>query len=131
MPVRPAARHRFSIPLSGVVLAILAGASLLVGPLAAPASSQWSGGESAADTPVVVRGRTWYLRNSNTSGNANIAFLYGDPDDIPVMGDWNGDGVDTPGVVRGRTWYLRNSNTSGNANIAFLYGDPGDTLLGE
>ena len=51
---------------------------------------------------------------------------FGDPGDIPIVGDWNGDGIDTIGVVRGNTWYLRNSNTTGVADVTFTFGDAGD-----
>jgi hypothetical protein len=58
--------------------------------------------------------------------------VFGRPDDIPVMGDWNGDGTKTAGVVRiigtstlSYQWFLRNSNTAGPADIApFIYGRP-------
>ena len=33
-------------------------------------------------------------------------FGYGQPGDIPVCGDWDGNGTDTPGIVRNGTWYL-------------------------
>ncbi|HEV2070786.1 MAG TPA: hypothetical protein VGR26_13415 [Acidimicrobiales bacterium] len=123
---RHGAYHRFPVPLLAVLLATLTGAALLVGAIAPPAWPQWSAGPSAAHTPVVVRNGIWYLRASNTSGVADIAFRYGDHGDRPVVGDWNGDGTDTPGVVRGNIWYLRNSNTSGVADIAFRYGNQGD-----
>jgi hypothetical protein len=71
-------------------------------------------------------GRTWYLRNSNSGGVANVSFGYGRDTDFPICGDWNGDGIDTPGVVRGNVWYLRNSNTGGAANISFGYGHATD-----
>ena len=32
-------------------------------------------------------------------------FHYGTPRDIPVVGDWNGDGTDTIAVFSGGTWY--------------------------
>ena len=67
----------------------------------------------------------WHLRNSNSSGAADIpAFDYGGGDWKPVAGDWNGDGKDTIGVFdpTGK-WHLRNSNSSGGADIpAFAYG---------
>lgn len=31
-----------------------------------------------------------------------VAFTYGRAGDLPIVGDWNGDGVDTLGVVRDR-----------------------------
>lgn len=68
----------------------------------------------------------WYLRNSNSSGMAEITFAYGR---LPAFaGDWNGDGVDTPGWYdpQTSTWYLRNSLSSGAPDIQFTYGSPGD-----
>ena len=70
----------------------------------------------------MYRGGVYYLRNSNTQGIADIAFTYGTPTDIPVVGDWDGDGVDTVGMYRNGVYYLRNSNTQGIADIAFTYG---------
>jgi hypothetical protein len=82
--------------------------------------------------PAIFNNANWYLRNSLTSGVATSTFRYGTDGDIPVMGDWNGDGHDTVGVVRTNTlqggqqtysWYLRNSNTGGSASITpFVFG---------
>lgn len=33
-------------------------------------------------------------------------FMYGEPGDFAVVGDWNGDGIATIGVFRGGVWYL-------------------------
>ena len=42
---------------------------------------------------------TWYLRNSNDPGAARRqSSHYGDAGYMPVVGDWNGDGIDTIGV---------------------------------
>jgi hypothetical protein len=78
---------------------------------------------------------TWYLRNSNSPGAPDITpFPYGAAGWVPVVGDWNGDGVTTVGAfdpVGGfgkapATWYLRNSNSPGNPDIApFAYGAGG------
>src|SRR6516165_3169468 len=78
----------------------------------------------------------WLLRNSNTPGNPDSNFVYGVPGDIPVVGDWTGNGPTTIGVYRPPNtplnqttegkWLLRNSNTPGNLDISFFYGGPGD-----
>jgi VCBS repeat-containing protein len=67
----------------------------------------------------------WNLRN--TAGVVT-SFFYGNPGDVPFMGDWDGDGVDTPGLFRQSDAfvYLRNSNSQGNADIKFFFGNPGD-----
>jgi len=82
--------------------------------------------EDGIDTPGLVRDNQWLLRNSNTSGRADISFTYGDQGELgfPVVGDWNGNGSDSPGLVRDGFWLLRNSNTTGAANLAFGYGNP-------
>jgi hypothetical protein len=72
----------------------------------------------------------WYLRNSNTTGSADITVAFGgDVADLPVVGDWNGDGVDTIGVYRNSTgfFFLSDSNTAPAVNYTVLFGNPGDT----
>ena len=56
------------------------------------------------------------------------AFYYGDPADVPLMGDWDGDGTATPGMYRPSNGfvYLRNSNDFGGADMSFFFGIPGD-----
>jgi len=76
---------------------------------------------------AVVRGNVWYLRRSMTPGPADITFVYGDPGDIKLMCDWNGDGVRTPCVYRNGFFYLRNSNSTGGADVVFPFGAAGDT----
>ncbi len=40
------------------------------------------------------------LRNSNTPGGIDLTINFGQAGDIPVVGDWNGDGIKDPGVFR-------------------------------
>jgi len=54
------------------------------------------------------------------------SFRFGQTGDIPVMGDWNGDGTHTIGVVRGNRWLLRNENSGGRPDLDFTFGNPGD-----
>ena len=39
-----------------------------------------------------------YLRNTNTQGIADIKFFFGNPGDVPLAGDFDGDGCDTVGI---------------------------------
>ncbi len=82
----------------------------------------------AIDTAGVFRPNNGalYLRNSNSTGYADVQINYGLAGDYPVVGDWDGDGVDTIGIYRNGVFYLRNSNTIGFADIVFSFGSPGD-----
>ncbi len=55
-------------------------------------------------------------------------FQYGSEGDLPVAGDWNGDGISNIGVFRQGTWYL---DTDGDGRFSasdevVQYGRPGD-----
>jgi len=67
----------------------------------------------------------WHLRQPD--GKVDT-FYYGNNEDIPYTGDWNGDGIETLGLYRQSTGFLflRNSNTQGIADVEIYYGDPGD-----
>jgi glucose/arabinose dehydrogenase len=56
------------------------------------------------------------------------SFFFGNPGDIPFVGDWNCNGIDTPGMYRQSDGfvYLRNSNSEGIADRMFFFGNPGD-----
>ena len=41
-----------------------------------------------------------YFRDSLTTGAADFEFFYGDPGDVIMAGDWDGDGDDTVAVYR-------------------------------
>jgi len=106
------------------------------GPGDIPVAGKWTATQTGASMSVVRPESDgllhWLLRYSNTPGGAQTQFSYGLSTDIPVVGDWNGDGVSTIGVVRRGTdgywhWLLRNSNTPGSPDIQFTYGLATDT----
>jgi hypothetical protein len=73
-----------------------------------------------------------YLRDTNTQGNADTRFFFGDPGDIPLAGDFNGDGCDTVSVYRpsNATFYIINELGSddgglGAADNHYIFGNPG------
>ena len=75
---------------------------------------------SAAPVP----GASWALSNA-FGGMGDHSFNFGNPGDIPVVGDWDGNGSFTPGVVRDAWWYLSN-DFSGTTHIVTPYGNAGD-----
>jgi predicted outer membrane repeat protein len=98
-----------------------------------PVNLPFTGGEvytinKGPDTTGVFRPSNGviFLKNTNTSGFADVALNYGLAGDYPVVGDWDGDGDVTIGVYRNGRFLLRNSNTVGFAEINFLFGSPGD-----
>jgi hypothetical protein len=93
-----------------------------------PVSGDWNG--DGFDTVGFFRpgSYTWYLRNTNATGPANLVFQFGDSGDRPVVGDWNEDGTDTIGVYRPSTgvFFLRNFNSAGGPQYQFAYGNSED-----
>ncbi len=83
-----------------------------------------------ADTVGLVdpsQGR-WHLRNG--AGQVT-SFFFGNPGDVPIMGDWDCNGTSTPGMYRQSDGfvYLSNANKSQIADIRFFFGNPGDVPL--
>jgi parallel beta-helix repeat protein len=70
----------------------------------------------------------WHLRNE---AGAVTSFFYGNPGDLPIAGDWDGDGDATPGLYRQSDgfFYSRNSNTTGIADAECFAGDPSDVPI--
>lgn len=114
-----------------------------------------SGFGSAADTPVTGRltkqglslglfregAWTWRLPDGTTRNDS-----FGQAGDVPIVGDWDGDGIDDLGVVRQGSWILRLSGLkkapkapksvavqwvpeAKAAVLTFGFGTPGATAL--
>jgi len=103
-----------------VVSCVLAGA--LLPPVAGSgvaAANTAAGGAPGTVGLFDPSGSVWYLRDS---GGGTTTFTFGEEGDVPLVGDWDGDGVDTAGVYRpgqGRL-LLRN----GSEPIAYVYAVP-------
>ncbi len=84
-------------------------------------------GNGSKDTVGMFRpgDGAWNLRTANSAGLTNFAFAFswGAPADVPLSGDWDGDGSDTIGMFRpgSGTWNLRNTNSGGAVDIEFAY----------
>jgi hypothetical protein len=71
------------------------------------------------------------LRLSNSTGLADLTTFFGQSTDLPVVGDWDGNGFDTIGLYRsteGR-FLLSDSNTVPSIAYDFSFGNPGDTPI--
>jgi hypothetical protein len=83
---------------------------------------------AGAVTVSVRRTGYWHLRGSLSNGAADGCFPFGDPGDVPVTGDWDGNGSKTPGVFRPSTgtWYLSNDVAGRAVHAVFRFASPGD-----
>jgi hypothetical protein len=108
---------------------------------ATPVAGNWDNNRQHIDHIGVVEIQNgvaiWKLRNSFTRGGPDLTVNYGGATSIPVVGDWNGDGVTTLGVVENNTgafeWKLRNSFTpgppdAGNFRYGFAFNGGGVTV---
>lgn len=96
-------------------------------------ASDYSFSFKVANAPLETVGvfrssnNTFYLRNSNSAGGPNYTFAFGVAGDVPIAGDWNGDGVESTGVYRNGRFLLKNANTAAGAVVYDLtFGLPGD-----
>ena len=68
----------------------------------------------------------FFLKNSHASGAADFTFRYGPANSgwIPLVGDWDGDGIQTVGLYAPTIgiFFLRNSHASGAVDFTFRYG---------
>jgi len=92
-----------------------------------PVVGDWTGAGLTTIGVYDPNTQTFTLRYSNLgslsteSSDPVVAapFIFGNAGDLPLAGDWNGDGITTIGVYRPSVgaFYLRNSNTSGAADV--------------
>ena len=72
---------------------------------------------------------TFRLRNSNTSGPPDITIgpSFHQAGDLPVTGDFDGDGIDTIGIFRPANGaFILSNSPGGGAAIVFFFGQAGD-----
>ena len=72
--------------------------------------------------------RTTRDRGDLDAGAPDLEFAFGAPQNLPLAGDWDGDGKTTIGTFDPltREWQLRNDNSAGPADYRFVFGEPGD-----
>jgi hypothetical protein len=70
-------------------------------------------------------------RDAGGLGPADYSFVFGNPGDHPVVGDWDSEGIDEVGLYRESTglFYWRNTLTTGFADGSIHFGNPGDMFV--
>ncbi len=98
--------------------------------VAVAALAGWAPAAVAGDEVGLVDVNTGHWR-LQTDGGGVVRFTYGNPGDVPVVGDWDGDGDQTAGMYRQSDgfFYARNSNTTGIADVECFAGDPDDVAI--
>ncbi len=97
-----------------------------------PLGGDWNG--DGIDTIGAFRPSTneWFLSNSplvdNSTANSDIRIVFGESGDLPITGDWNGDGLDTPGLLRvsNNNLFILSNSFQSTVDIApFFFGAKG------
>jgi hypothetical protein len=93
-----------------------------------PVIGDWNGDGTETIGLYDPTAAVFYLRNSNTTGYADVIIGFGTPGNnwTPIAGDWNGDGTDGVGLFDPVTsmFFLRNTRTTGISEAAFVFGTP-------
>ena len=101
-----------------------------------PLAGDWNG--NGCDTLSIYRPdeQRFYImnqlgENEGGLGAAEYSFVFGNPGDKPVVGDWDGDGATEMGLHRESTgfFYWRETLDTGNASGEIFFGDPGDRFI--
>jgi hypothetical protein len=119
--------HRSAVGAAVTTLVVLA-TPMAAGPAWASPTTETA--------PCVHRGITFFCGTVRQSAPEAVAtttlqFDFGNPTDLPVFGDWNGDGNRTAAVFRPvtDTWYLTNTDDASDPPQVLTYGNSGDQPL--
>ncbi len=89
-----------------------------------------AGVSEASDAPALFDPATGRWQVTDVYGSTRY-FYYGNPGDLPLLGDWDCDGFDTPGMFRPSNGfvYITNRAETGVADREFFYGQGGDVPI--
>ncbi|WP_188043451.1 ExeM/NucH family extracellular endonuclease [Changpingibacter yushuensis] len=62
-------------------------------------------------------------------GSADLSVAYGKASDVPLAGDWDGDGVAGLGVQRGSRFLVKQVASGGSADVVFTFGRVSDRAV--
>ncbi len=77
--------------------------------------------------PAAVEQGRWAFTNAKQPPFADaIGLEFGTPGDVPVVGDWDGDGDDTAGTFRDGAWTLVRTHEGKLRTMSLVFGQAGD-----
>jgi hypothetical protein len=120
--------RRYNVKLLHSPLFVLV-AVVLLSPVLAGSAAASRPAPGADTVGVYVAPATWFMRELNVPGPADMTFNFGPSTAenwIPVRGDWNGDGMDSQGLYDPLTsaFFLKDVCEPGNADYVFGFGQP-------
>jgi len=100
------------------------GAPFVFGPAEAvvvPLAGKWSDAAESSVALYAAESANFYFKHAAASGAADVVVNYGVPGSLPIVGDWDGDGIDTVGIcsLADGCFHLRNVNTPGGAHVTY------------
>jgi hypothetical protein len=107
-------------------------------PTPTPPAAKAPPGTFPADQPGVFRNGQWVLNTTHTHvyNPGDAVYNFGQAGDVPVVGDWNGDGKDDIGVFRalpdGAGEFILDTNEDGAldaGDTTFVFGAAGDRIV--
>ena len=113
-------------------------AQIYVGAISGGTINRFGATVGKTDTIGLYRpaSQSFLLRNANTPGvpHISVAVIGASATDLPITGDWNGDGIDTPGLYRPATstfylWERWTGLSIATADHVLAFGGAGDRPL--
>lgn len=95
-----------------------------------PIVGHWQGnavGDSGkpCDTISLKRGKRYFINNGLSTGS-DYSFTYGQENNRPVVGDWDGNGTDSVSLKIGRRYAINNNPTAPQTSSWLTYGQAQD-----
>ncbi len=82
-----------------------------------------------ADQIVLRTDNSYVVRHALSPGSYDDDMTFGEPGDVTLFGDWDGDGVDGIALRRGNTYYFQDVIGSQEAPRQITFGRDGDSAL--
>ena len=81
------------------------------------------------EAELVAHEGTTFSYAGGADNTQAVTATFGRARDVPLFGDWDGDGTSTPGVRRGNTVFLTNEFAGSDAEISYTFGRAGDDVV--